>query len=140
MKHGWVLLGVVVANLGGPVLAGDGAELYEAHCAACHGADLEGQPDWRTPNPDGTMPAPPHDRSGHTWHHGDGFLFDYTKLGGQVTLESIGVTGVESAMPAFGDVLSDQEILSILGYIKSSWPERESQVQRQRTEAERQSN
>ena len=33
--------------------------------------------------------------------------------------------GVEfdSAMPAFGDVLSDAEIEAILGYIASTWPE-----------------
>jgi mono/diheme cytochrome c family protein len=84
------------------------------------------------------MPAPPHDRTGHTWHHGDAFLFYYTKLGGQVTLERIGVTGVPSAMPAFADTLSDRQILDILSFIKSSWPERERQVQMQRTKAEKQ--
>ena len=55
--------------------AADPASLYAENCASCHGAKLEGQPDWRSPGPDGVMPAPPHDRTGHTWHHGDGMLF-----------------------------------------------------------------
>ena len=28
-----------------------GRELYAANCASCHGANLEGQPDWKTPLP-----------------------------------------------------------------------------------------
>src|SRR6056297_1420246 len=56
-----------------------GAEIYAEHCAACHGADLEGQvPEWRKRGPDGLMPAPPHDESGHTWHHPDPILIDIT--------------------------------------------------------------
>ena len=49
-----------------------GEDLYREYCAACHGADLEGQPDWRSAGPDGVLPAPPHDETGHTWHHPDG--------------------------------------------------------------------
>jgi mono/diheme cytochrome c family protein len=59
-----------------------GKALYAESCASCHGANLEGQPDWRTPGPDGRLPAPPHDETGHTWHHPDRVLFQYTKLGG----------------------------------------------------------
>jgi mono/diheme cytochrome c family protein len=122
----------------GPVIAGDivaGARLYGENCAACHGARLEGQPDWRTLNPDGSLPAPPHDETGHTWHHGDGVLIDYTKLGGEVALARQGVE-FASGMPAFGDRLDDRQIRDILAYIQSTWPERECQVQAARTEAE----
>ena len=35
-----------------------GQAVYTASCAACHGANLEGQPDWRSRKPDGRMPAP----------------------------------------------------------------------------------
>ena len=48
-----------------------GKAVYERHCAACHGANLEGQPNWRSRDPSGRLPAPPHDASGHTWHHPD---------------------------------------------------------------------
>lgn len=113
-----------------------GEALYAEHCAACHGAALEGQPDWQRPNPDGTLPAPPHDASGHTWHHGDALLFSYVKHGGAATLEALGVGGIRSAMPAFGDTLSDRDIAAILDYIKSQWPPRIRDIQRERSAAE----
>jgi mono/diheme cytochrome c family protein len=37
-------------------------------------------------------------------------------------------------MPAFGTILSDEEIEAILVYIKSTWPEREQAYQRQITQ------
>ena len=109
-----------------------GAALYAENCAACHGAQLEGQPDWRSAGPGGLMPAPPHDASGHTWHHDDGLLFAYTKLGGAALMAKRGLE-FNSGMPGFGDLLSDDEIWEILSYIKSTWPERERQFQAQRT-------
>lgn len=114
-----------------------GAVLYAGHCASCHGATLEGQPDWRQPRPDGTLPAPPHDETGHTWHHGDALLFSYTKFGGEAALAARGVE-FPSAMPGFAGVLSDREIWDILAFIRSRWPERIRQVQELRTEAEAQ--
>ena len=72
---------------GRDVLAG--SLLYAEHCASCHGADLEGQPDWRSPNDDGVLPAPPHDATGHTWHHDNVLLFEYTKLGGKRALAAL---------------------------------------------------
>ena len=109
--------------LGAPVTAEQielGQEVYAANCASCHGANLEGRPDWRRRNVNGRMPAPPHDASGHTWHHADRPLFTITKLGvGAV------VPGYESDMPAFEGILSDDEIAAVLAFIKSTWPERE---------------
>ena len=58
-----------------------GAAVYRDHCASCHGANLEGQPDWMARKPDGRLPAPPHDATGHTWHHADEQLFQMTKKG-----------------------------------------------------------
>ena len=55
-----------------------GKEIYAANCASCHGDNLEGQPNWRSPDADGYLPAPPHDKSGHTWHHPDAMLFATT--------------------------------------------------------------
>src|SRR6188474_2752267 len=58
-----------------------GENIYRVHCAACHGAGLEGQPNWKERLPNGKLPAPPHDASGHTWHHSDQQLVDITKYG-----------------------------------------------------------
>ena len=102
----------------------EGATLYETHCAGCHGTDLAGEPDWRSPGSDGLMPAPPHDETGHTWHHPDAQLFEITKHG---TAAIVG-NGYESRMAGFGEVLSDTEILSVLAYIKSTWPARVIQI------------
>ncbi|MTI15967.1 cytochrome c [Rhodobacteraceae bacterium RKSG542] len=97
-----------------------GASIYADQCATCHGVNLEGEPNWQERNSDGTMPAPPHDESGHTWHHDDWLLFKLVKfgLGGVEGLED-----VPSTMPAYEGVLSDEEILAVLSYIKSTWPE-----------------
>lgn len=108
--------------------AADGRTLYLDACASCHGADLEGQPDWQRPNPDGTYPAPPHSAEGHTWHHAEAMLFDYVKRGGRAVLADMGVT-FHSAMPAFGETLTDEEIRAILAYIRSTWPDEIQQAQ-----------
>jgi len=115
--------GTLWPGTGEPDLAA-GAALYAETCAACHGASLEGQPDWQIALPDGTFPAPPHDETGHTWHHDDAMLFDYTRLGGAQALARTGVTGFKSGMPGFGDTLTDAQIRDILGYIQSTWPDR----------------
>ena len=114
-------VGLLVSILSAPtaVLGANGAGLYAEHCAICHGAELEGEPNWRVQKEDGSMPAPPHDDSGHTWHHADQMLHDYTRLGGSATLSRMGVTGIISGMPAFGDVMSDKEIDAVLNFIKS---------------------
>jgi mono/diheme cytochrome c family protein len=109
-----------------------GRTLYAEHCAACHGANLEGQPNWQEPLPGGRMPAPPHDASGHTWHHSDRELFLITKEG-----MSALVSGYESDMPAFEGVLSDDEIRAVLAFIKSTWPSRERQYQDERSRSDR---
>lgn len=96
----------------------EGRKVYEANCANCHGFRLEGQPNWQRRGPDGVLPAPPHDETGHTWHHADAVLFATTKLGGQAFMPQ----GVKSGMPAFRDILSDREIEASLAYIKSRWP------------------
>ncbi|MCB4824475.1 c-type cytochrome [Roseicella aerolata] len=94
-----------------------GRQLYVQHCASCHGAELEGQPNWRQRRADGRLPAPPHDASGHTWHHSDAQLVELAKRGPAGL-----VPGYETDMPAFGDVLGDDEIRVVLFFIKSTWP------------------
>ena len=95
-----------------------GAKIYGDNCASCHGAKLEGQPNWKVPLAAGGLAAPPHDETGHTWHHPDQLLFDYTKLGGA----KIAPAGFKSNMPSFKGVLSDGDIWAVLAFIKSKWP------------------
>ena len=94
-----------------------GKLVYENNCASCHGVNLEGQERWREPDADGYMPAPPHDETGHTWHHPDEYLFLMTKYG----LEEIIGQEYPNNMPAYKDILSDEEILASLSFIKSTW-------------------
>lgn len=111
--------------------ASEGRALYLANCASCHGANLEGQPDWMKRLPSGRLPAPPHDETGHTWHHSDKQLFTIVKYGmGAIS------PGYESDMPAFEGVLGDAQITAVLDYIKSTWPERARNYQAARSDAD----
>ncbi|MCL4798930.1 MAG: c-type cytochrome [Burkholderiales bacterium] len=112
-----------------------GKTVYDKHCAACHGANLEGQPRWQSRLPSGRMPAPPHDASGHTWHHPDELLFGMTKHG--IVPGKYAPPGYESDMPAFAGTLTDDEIWAVLAYIKSRWPPEIQRAQRERRHAMR---
>lgn len=96
-----------------------GHQVYQARCAACHGAQGQGQPNWRVRGSDGRLPAPPHDASGHTWHHPDEALFRITKLG---VAKVANIKDYATAMPVFEGVLSDEEIVTVLSWIKEQWP------------------
>jgi mono/diheme cytochrome c family protein len=113
-----------------PALIARGKVVYAEHCASCHGANLEGQPNWRKPLPNGRLPAPPHDRTGHTWHHSDKQLFDMVKNGTAAIMP-----GYETDMPAYGDILSDADIWAVLSFIESTWSvdirERQQRLNRQ---------
>ena len=91
---------------------------------AHHVMALEGQANWRQRDSVGYLPAPPHDETGHTWHHSDSYLFLMTKYG----IEEMIGKSYPNNMPAYEDKLTDEEILAALSYIKSSWP---SRIQRQ---------
>ena len=84
------------SSLAGMTQEMDGKVLYMEFCASCHGANLEGQPDWRQRLPNGRLPAPPHDATGHTRHHSDEQLFRIVKDG----LAAL-APGYETDMPAF---------------------------------------
>lgn len=106
---------------GDPARITQGASLYAQHCAACHGANLEGAANWKQRLPDGSLPAPPHDSAGHTWHHPDVLLLSITLDGGDPALGS--------TMPAFRDRLSAAEAAAILEFLKSRWGRDEREYQ-----------
>ena len=93
-----------------------GKDIYLQECASCHGKNLAGQANWRERDDKGYMPAPPHDKNGHTWHHSDYNLFLMTKYG----IEKIIGKKYPNNMPAYEDMLSDYEIIAVLSYIKST--------------------
>ena len=97
-----------------------GAELFSANCSVCHGTSGEGQPDWNTRKPDGSLPAPPLNGDGHTWHHGDGTLYRIVSQGGAI-YESPDLPNYKSGMPAFGEKLRHEEIVDVINYLKTLW-------------------
>jgi len=126
----WYAVGQAPADPGGTdpdnkALVALGQQVYAKTCAACHGANLEGEKNWKQRKSDGTFGAPPHDPTGHTWHHADALLFRITKHGGA----SVAPSGFKSGMPGFKEQLSDREIWAVLAFIKSRWSPRERQVQ-----------
>ena len=110
-----------------------GKSVYVQNCASCHGVKLEGQKDWMSRLPDGLMPAPPHDETGHTWHHSDKYLFMITKYG----IEDIIGQKYANNMPAYKNILSDKEIISVLSYIKSTWSNKVKKIHNQINDREK---
>ncbi len=86
-----------------------GRGVFVANCAVCHGAGGEGQPDWHIRKDDGTLPAPPLNGEGHTWHHADGLLYRIVSQGGAI-FEDPSVPGFKSAMPSFGETLTGMRL------------------------------
>ena len=101
-----------------------GKLVFAEYCASCHGVVLEGQANWRQRDAEGYLPAPPHDETGHTWHHPDSYLFLMTKYG----IEKMTGRSYRNNMPAYEDKLTDEEIVAALSFIKSTWSGR---IQRQ---------
>ncbi|MDX1000812.1 c-type cytochrome [Sinorhizobium medicae] len=131
---GWPWLAAQISNAdASATTVAQGKTLYAKHCATCHGAKLEGQRDWKSPLASGRMPAPPHDASGHTWHHADGVLFRVTKEGPAAVVGE----GYQSNMQGFGNIMSDDDIRAVIAFIKSTWPEREREYQAEISRRER---
>lgn len=107
-----------------------GELLYGQYCATCHGASGQGQfPEApNMPDATGRYGAPPHNPDGHTWHHDDALLLRYVRDGGMGDPDSF------YPMPAFGALLTDQQIISIIGFIKTLWTDEQRTVQRERSE------
>lgn len=108
-----------------PIDDSAGARTYANQCAVCHGARAEGAPNWQERDSSGALPAPPLDSAGHAWHHADGLL---------VRIVSEGCAAYDGSsspcnMPAFGDVLGDEEIRDVLEFMRSLWGDEERAFQ-----------
>ena len=91
-----------------------GSSLFQQNCAVCHGVSAEGTKEWKKTDANGNYPPPPLDGSAHAWHHSIPQLARSIKEGG------IKLGGV---MPAFGDKLSDQDVLAVIAFFQSKWPD-----------------
>ncbi|NIM94717.1 MAG: c-type cytochrome [Anaerolineales bacterium] len=98
-----------------------GEEVYQQFCASCHGLNLEGQSDWQSPLPDGSFRAPPHDSTGHTWHHSDDVLLQIIAEGSNPALGG--------TMQGFQDVIEMEDMIAVLEFIKSNWGPEEREFQ-----------
>ena len=94
-----------------------GKVLYEKNCASCHAINLSGAKNWKEgKDEDDQRLPPPLNGTGHTWHHSDKLLHGIIKNGLAYYIKDY-----KGKMGAFGDVLNDKEIDSVLAYIKSYW-------------------
>jgi len=108
-----------------PVEVAEGRQIYEQYCAACHGRQGEGTADWNKPDEKGEMPPPPHDETGHTWRHSDSMLVRMIAEGWRHPFNKTD----RLTMPAFKDILTDQEIRSVIEYLKTLWTEDQRRYQ-----------
>ena len=99
------------------IMIAKGKIAYENNCVSCHMINLAGAKNWKGVDEDGHRKAPPLNGTGHTWHHDDKTLHGIIKNG----LAKL-VKNYEGKMIGFEDKLSDNDIDSILAYIKSYWP------------------
>jgi len=86
-----------------------GESIYYQSCVVCHGDRAQGnygQP--YPPDADASVP-PPLDGSGHSAHHSiDDMLARINR-------------GSNPSMPAFGDLLTDEQKLAVIAYCQSLW-------------------
>ena len=100
-----------------PAVVKAGRTVYQRACASCHGARGEGAPNWEKPDAQGEMPAPPHDRQGHTWRHSDAMLYGIIRHGWRDEFNKT----ERLTMPAFEGQLSPKQTVAVLTYLKTLW-------------------
>lgn len=106
-----------IADATNPAVVRAGMVQYKTYCAQCHGRNLQGQPLWKVQDAYAHRRAPAQDDTGHTWQHPDEDLFQKIRTG-----HFPGTDPREAPyMPAFAGVMSDQEILEVMAFIKARW-------------------
>ena len=100
-----------------------GDQLFQQNCAVCHGSNAEATSEWKKTDANGNYPPPPLNGSAHAWHHSIPQLARSIKEGG---------VKLGGQMPAFADKLSDQDVLAVIAYFQSKWPDEVYDVWHQR--------
>lgn len=108
------LAGSNVTRKQDPELLALGKQVYQSHCASCHGENGEGAVNWRQPGADGRYPPPPLNGTGHEWHHSIAVL---------TQMITNGSPSGQGSMPAWGGKLSDREIRAVIAWFQSWWPD-----------------
>jgi mono/diheme cytochrome c family protein len=88
-----------------------GRRLYAAHCAGCHGANLEGA------RSGGAHAASPLNVTSPARQRSDDWLFRTIRDGGQATAPP----GATNLMPALGGSLSDAQIRAVIAFLRHEW-------------------
>src|SRR6266567_1918124 len=102
-----------------------GRGVYDRYCASCHGANGQGAPNWQERDEHGELPAPPHDAEGHTWRHSDAELYEMVSKGWRDPFNKT----TRLTMPAFGSVLSPDQIRAVVTYLKTLWTPEQTEFQ-----------
>jgi mono/diheme cytochrome c family protein len=106
---------VATSEFTDPVLR-QGQVDYNTYCGHCHGYNGEGQIGdiLQTARQQGMRPVPPHNADGNTWRYAEQLLVRVIKEGLPNPLDQF-------PMPPFAEVLTDEQIVGILAYIKLWW-------------------
>lgn len=91
-----------------------GEELFKANCQVCHGKEGIATKNWKARDADGNLPPPPLNGTAHTWHHSPAVLIRTIQQGGS----KLGGT-----MPGFDGKLSLEDMVALVGYLSSLWPD-----------------
>jgi mono/diheme cytochrome c family protein len=91
-----------------------GGKIFQQNCAKCHGAEAEGDPNWRHRDASGMFPPPPLNGTAHTWHHPIAVLKQVITNGSPNGM---------GRMPAWGGKLSEQEIEDVIAWFQAKWPD-----------------
>jgi mono/diheme cytochrome c family protein len=103
-----------VERIGDRAVLARGSELYQQHCASCHGTSAQGAPNWQKSGPDGKYPPPPLDGSAHAWHH--------PMVALKQTIQE-GTQRLGGAMPAWKGKLSEADTDALIAWFQSTWPD-----------------
>ncbi len=107
-----------------------GQASYNLRCAHCHGYAGEGELQVSAVDTLalGMKVVPPHDSTGHTWMHPEQLLVQLIQQGAPNPLYRF-------QMPAYSEVMTDEEIRQVLAYIRLWWTDAQREHHAAITEA-----
>lgn len=109
-----------------------GQAIYGQYCASCHGESGQGVPEWQEQNEQGELPPPPHGPEGHTWRHSDADLYHMVSEGWRDPFNKT----EHLTMPAFGEILSPEEIQAVITFLKTLWTPDQRRFQWEESQSE----